>query len=394
MSIILLHLGDIHIADNANPVLQRIDQIVAAVRSRQVVPAACFVVMAGDVAFSGKPAQYTLAEGFVRELLSRLEQEYPGLNPNVVFVPGNHDCDLAVESDIRREGLSEPALSRLDVKGGFIREFLQVQSSFFEFASTFGQAQANPLDRLLFRRVFVTEQRHTVAFSCYNTSWMSKNPEVAGTLHFPNTIHANRHGLVADAEIALFHHPYNWLAPDNAIEFRAAIEKRFDIVITGHEHRDEHYQKVTAHSSVEFVAGSAMYDPRETENGFNVIELDLDPIAPQWTLNTFVWDARNFYRAVGAASPRPFSRNQALLSEGFTNNAKFNDELTDIGTGFTHSKKHLRLSDVLVYPSLKHRKLQRDTDGQVVSPQRIKSKELVDFVTAQPRLFILAGVYS
>jgi hypothetical protein len=102
-----------------------------------------------------------------------------------------------------------------------------------------------------------------------------------------------------------------------------------------------------------------------------------------------VWNSGGYYRTAEAVSARPFSRNRALLSQGFTNSPEFDDELTDIGTGFTHAKKRLRLNDVFVYPSLRHRKLQRDTDGQVLSPTRVRSKELVEFVIAQHRLFIL-----
>ncbi len=104
MPIIIVHVGDMHIRNADDQVLMRVDQIVAAIRAQRLTPSACFVLVPGDIAFSGKPEEYKLAEGFFRELLARLEQEYPGIEVSIAFVPGNHDCDLDSASDIRKAG--------------------------------------------------------------------------------------------------------------------------------------------------------------------------------------------------------------------------------------------------------------------------------------------------
>jgi metallophosphoesterase superfamily enzyme len=114
MPILLVHISDIHIRDAENPILQRVDQIVAALRARRLSPSACIVVAPGDIAFSGNEMEYQMAEAFFRELLSRLEQEYPGVKPDIVFVPGNHDCDMSRASDIRKASPNYEMLPTLD----------------------------------------------------------------------------------------------------------------------------------------------------------------------------------------------------------------------------------------------------------------------------------------
>lgn len=387
MDIILLHLGDFHFRDADNPILGRIPQIISAVRARHLTPAAFFVVVPGDVAFSGKLEEYRLAEGFFRELLARLEQEYPGVKAEIVFVAGNHDCDLALASDIRRAGQIREVLEGVDVGGAYVREYLGVQDQFFAFTSKFGQLANGAAERLLVRRVFAAGTR-TVAFTCINTAWLSENPEKPGTLFFPTQLFLPLQELTSDVEVAILHHPDNWLAPDNAQAVRRALEGRADLILTGHEHCFDAYAKQRPEGAIEFVAGQAMFDKRVTENGFNVIRIDI--AAHEWRVETLIWSG-DAYTLKNDAPIRPFLRNKVLSELGFANNRIFAEELNDIGTGFTHSKKELRLNDVFVYPSLAHRAVQEKIDGRASTPKRIASKDFAQFAAAEPRLLILGA---
>src|ERR1019366_6132730 len=104
-SILLIHLCDIHIADSANPALGRVDQIVAAARAERLEISDCYVVVPGDIAYSGRRSEYDLAAEFFKALLSAISVEFPNVTPQIVFSAGNHDCDLATASDIRVAGL-------------------------------------------------------------------------------------------------------------------------------------------------------------------------------------------------------------------------------------------------------------------------------------------------
>jgi len=160
-------------------------------------------------------------------------------------------------------------------------------------------------------------------------------------------------------------------------------------VITGHEHHPDSYTTQRSGGSVHFVAGQALFDNRARTNGFNIIAIDISQ--QHWTLQTLIWDGAAYTPVEGDCPANPFMRNKALTGQGFANNREFLEEITDIGTGFTHARKELRLNDLFVYPSLRHRSLQQKIEGVKVSPARVYAKEVPQFISDQSRLLILGS---
>ncbi len=54
MKIIVIHLSDLHLKPTGNWILSRIEPIVAAATGSVVQPDGCFVVVSGDIAYSGQ----------------------------------------------------------------------------------------------------------------------------------------------------------------------------------------------------------------------------------------------------------------------------------------------------------------------------------------------------
>ena len=77
MKLLLLHLSDIHLKDHhdKNPILDRIANISTAVFSAETSPFACFVVVTGDIAFSGTSSQYDLAQTLFSSLSQLLSEK-------------------------------------------------------------------------------------------------------------------------------------------------------------------------------------------------------------------------------------------------------------------------------------------------------------------------------
>ncbi|MGA2328207.1 MAG: metallophosphoesterase [Bryobacteraceae bacterium] len=340
MPILVLQLSDFHIKHPDDPVLQRVDAIVAAIRGHSVTPSACLVAVPGDVSYSGKPQEYKAAEEFFRELLSRLEQTYPGVHPEIVFAPGNHDCDMTLAADVRQRDLIRGILPAVDINGAVAGHYLAVQTPFFHFARQFGQLHRNSTEQLSVRREFVSARSARIAFTLYNTAWLSQDPEKPGTLFFPVAVLSPSIDATADVEIAMFHHPYNWLEPRNAMDFQHFVESRSDIVLTGHEHLADSYAKQRAAGTVQLVAGQAMFDTREANNGFNLILVHLS--SKKWQLTAFNWDGKAFLTAGPAGHCMPFLRNKQLADAGFQNNPDFADTLTDLGTLLSKTTLALR----------------------------------------------------
>jgi 2-keto-4-pentenoate hydratase/2-oxohepta-3-ene-1,7-dioic acid hydratase in catechol pathway len=72
MRTLLMHLSDLHIQGNDDPVLGRAKAIVDATKNLDYELELAVVVVSGDLAFSGEDAQYQLAGHFIQDIVSGL----------------------------------------------------------------------------------------------------------------------------------------------------------------------------------------------------------------------------------------------------------------------------------------------------------------------------------
>lgn len=360
-TIAIIQLSDFHFKDEDHPALGRGDAIVTALLSMIQPIGTIFVALTGDLAFSGAIEEYKLADAFLRDLLDRLSQKLPGIAVHVLLVPGNHDCDLTGHIDIRDFELISPRLEALDPDGTIATESLRVHDNYFKFATDFGQLHTAAIDKFAKRLEFAVLDDYRVAFSLYNTAWLSKVPEQPGQLHIPKATFLTA-DTPADLEVTLIHHPPNWLEPNNMLAFREHLANNADLVLYGHQHQkgalkmeDEYGQ------SFNVVEGLAMHDPRATQNGFQVMLIA--PSERSWNLRRFVWDATAYVPDTTPTDWKPLTRNKALEEQSFGNTTKFAEHLQDPGVAFTHgSKQQVLLSDIFIYPDLQQRDLQRKVE--------------------------------
>lgn len=108
MKTAILHLSDIHIDNARHPILNRADRIARAVASTGHAIDHIVLVVSGDIAWSGTEAQYKFATTFLDALSTSLKHVSEGAELSWVFVPGNHDCDLTLASDVRQPDMIEP----------------------------------------------------------------------------------------------------------------------------------------------------------------------------------------------------------------------------------------------------------------------------------------------
>src|SRR6267378_3389302 len=95
MRLLIAHLSDLHLREEANPILSRIDKLVQAIQSVEAQPDFCVIATSGDIAFSGTEAQYRVAVELLSAARERLERRYAGVPVRSAMVPGNHDCDYS-----------------------------------------------------------------------------------------------------------------------------------------------------------------------------------------------------------------------------------------------------------------------------------------------------------
>ena len=383
----ILHLSDIHIDTARHPVLKRADRIARSAASTGYAVDHIVVVVSGDIAWSGTKDQYALAAGFLDELSTRMK-ELTGAAVSFVFVPGNHDCDLSAASDVRQYDLIEPKLPDLDLNGALATHFMAVQAAFFEFTRPYeGEAFTSTRSRLCHSRILKCGER-ALRFCCFNTAWLTQNPERPSRLYFPlGALSELDTGQTGDLTISVFHHPYNWLNPTNGHSFKIAVEEMSDLMLSGHEHTGDLYSKRrTPEEIVHCIEADALWEPRARTSVFNLLLFDLS--AGTYHVTEFKWNEGRYDPKV-LSDWAPFERNAEAARQAFENNASFKEDLNDLGTGFSHraSLKDLTLRDLFVYPDLVKRLFEiRTKEGP---KSRVRSGAVLDFVWEHDKLLII-----
>jgi predicted phosphodiesterase len=388
MKIAILHLSDIHIDIERHPVLRRADRIARAIAGTRYELEHLIILISGDIAQSGTAKQYELAGRFLRELEAALTTEFLGVKTSFVFVPGNHDCDLTNASDVRQPEIIEAKIATLDPDGELVKHFLAVQEQFFKFAAEFeGESLATSRARLCRNRI-VQCGSTTLRFCCFNTAWLTQNPERPARLYFPvKLLEELGPSVPSSVTISVFHHPYNWLNPVNAQQFKQAVEDMSDLMVTGHEHTPDVYSKRRSPDEIVLcIEGGALWEPSARTSAFNLLLFEFP--ASEYSMTSFRWDEGKYLPKL----TRPwgsFEHNIAARVGVIENSQRFRDKLNDLGTGFSHrhSLKNLTLADLFVYPDLVKRLFAVRT--ATTPKMRIRAGTVLDFMWEHKHVLVL-----
>ena len=180
MRVLILHLSDIHLKHDAssNPVLSRCPQIVSSIAGLITNPDYCFVVVTGDIAFSGHVFDYGLADQMLGELKQSLHSRLPNTTVQFILVPGNHDCDLSRPNPIRDALLptgNNPPLDEI------VQECAKVQANYEAFANRWMLPDTTSASGYCAHRVVEQDtEAGVIEFRLVNSAWMSTKEEKTG----------------------------------------------------------------------------------------------------------------------------------------------------------------------------------------------------------------------
>jgi hypothetical protein len=400
MKLAVLHLSDIHLKDEVNLITGRVERIVAALRSVEVPFDACLIAVTGDIAFSGKATEYSLAETFFSNIKAGVKEIDPTRSVSIVFVPGNHDCDFGkMKADVHAmliRGIHTD-IPELKSDSGVVEQFLVLQEEFFTFeARATGEAnQISKVERLFWVKEFECGERK-IKVNCYNTAWLSQMKEKQGELYFPTQV-VNKNNLLAgnsDLILSLFHHPYGWLQANNSLDFENLIDRSSDIVLTGHEHVEKYTQKrnITGEET-NYSKGAVLQETGEDRSGFNIILIDL--VKQEQKVFQYAWK-EDMYKRKYETDWFQFIRNSALVKGGFENSKEFTTELNEVGANFSHprAKDNLRLRDIFNYPDFSDRTLHRKLGSTPGAPKLLRGENLLNYVAEHKHILIIGGDVS
>lgn len=347
MSVVILHLSDLHARDQNNEVLARGSVIARAAFPFLVRAEAVIVVFSGDIAFSGKATEYDLVLRLVEDIEETLKRE-SNVDVQFLVAPGNHDCDLSGEQGVRDVLIEN--FKKTDVNEAPDEVFstcAQVQKSFFEFRDAISNRAHE--SHVLWDKHKVRVGRHDIVIDLVNVSWMSRLREEP-ILQFPVKRFQPFVEDVQDLRITILHHPLNWYAQGSYRPFRRLIRGVGDIVLTGHEHYLNSGENLDSETGLSaYVEGGVLSQDGSTDSTFHIVEIQVD--AREYRSLAHRWNGL-LYEPIDP-SPVDFRPLRAGRVTGFPITETFEARLNDPGAQFSHpGAQTVTLNDIFVYPDL------------------------------------------
>jgi len=235
-----------------------------------------FIVVSGDVAFSGQPEEYALARQFFDDLL-----KVAGLPKTRLFiVPGNHDVSRKAISQGTR--VIADSLDSRDKMAAVLadehdrRSLLRKLDPYGRFLGEYFAGQLPFDDERYFHVRDLEVAGQKVAVLGLNSAWLSMGDTDYGRLALGERQVRGALEVVHDADlrIALLHHPFDWLWEFDRDDCEGLLLESCDFILHGHLHRAGLLTLQTPDATAMVIAAGASYETRQYPNGYNFVQLD------------------------------------------------------------------------------------------------------------------------
>lgn len=393
MKALIIHISDVHLREKNNECVPKFDLIGTALQNEELDLDAIAVVVSGDMAYSGLGSEYQLANQCLTRLADDLQTRLKTANIRFVFVPGNHDCDFSSKDTVREMVIDGIRAGKV-ADSKMVQCCCDVQSEFFCFRDGFPSGKPDKLHNLLHWDYRITHGDHSIRFRCFNTAWMSVLHEKQGGLHMPESmLEVSSDGERDDYVLSVFHHPYNWMPAGTYRRFRSLAEESSDLILTGHEHEADHYQKYSFTGEVnEYLEGAVFQEHgRDDRAGFHAIYVDLS-IQKQRAIS-FWWSKDRFIPSHHSDDWVGYKRGSRGGKRDFDLCDEFTKWLDDPGASYQHpAKPDLTLSDIYVFPNLKP--FQIKNGNEFVYSSLIEGRDLLKTIGAKRRVILFGRQQS
>ena len=277
-----VHISDLHMRQSENAQRQAVlSAMLEDMRHRVATEGPFdFVVVTGDLAFSGKESEYELVGEFLGQLVGSID-----VAPSSIFcVPGNHDVQRE-RSKMCFTGAREALRSQNDVYGFLGDEderenLLLRQEDYRTFDAAFsnGQERTYTDDRLGYVSAVEVEDLR-IAILGLNSSWLAQGGiEDEGKLLIGES---QVQGAIEIAKrysphvvVGLQHHPFELLRRFDQRTVRHRMEEACHFVHCGHLHDPEVRDVVLEDSRCMTITAGASFESRVARNTYTTMELD------------------------------------------------------------------------------------------------------------------------
>jgi tetratricopeptide (TPR) repeat protein/predicted phosphodiesterase len=298
-----LHISDFHVRSgdpyDRDVVLGALVKSAAEYRHQGRSPDLIFAT--GDIAHSGKPQEYELAEKFFDDLLSAVDLP----KERLFVIPGNHDVDRDLGIGLARTLDSREEADKYFHPDRPHPHLTQKLDAYLKWHNRyFAGIRAAPGNSTCALVDPINLNGHRLGILLVNSALFCQDDEDHARLCVgrrclqPALVKLNE--LNADLKIALIHHPLEWLNPIEASNIQAELESSVDILLRGHLHEARIESIASPEGESLRCAAGAAYQSRKWPNRafyatFHGSELTLYPIRyedaprPIWTTDPSVF---------------------------------------------------------------------------------------------------------
>lgn len=382
MKIGIIHFSDIHFVEKneENSVLKKKEKIISQLKNKLLVFDKIFLIISGDVAFSGNKTEYEVSTNFFNEIIDELET-YTKKTILLLGIPGNHDCNFSIDQTARElilDGLESSNYSKLNKD--IINICTKPQDEYFEFQKeNFFKNGILLFGNKLLNIVEYNFGDINIIFNCFNTSWSSKLHEQAGKLSFPiNYFSQEVFENKATLKVNIIHHPINWQNDYSHRDLRKFLNINGDITLSGHEHHADVNKMVdvAGNENIYIEAAALQENGNKIKSNFNLITIDL--------VEKKIIAYNNKYND-GKYEQIEILNNESFLSErnengkGIPLNTNFNKSLDFLSGQFLHKRvENIYLDDVFISPYLRTTD-QKTEKTRLINFNRVLKNEDDDF---------------
>lgn len=350
----IIQFSDIHFKEFENSIQEKKEALINSIRNEVTKEHETLLLVTGDSSFSGKEIEFEIADNFYSEIRRKIK-EYNGSEIKLMVIPGNHDCqDLAKSDNVRKVLIEQVQNFSSESKIDLINLISNNLSNYY----TFEQICNDDLDSIYVSKLLnvykINKNGKIAILYSYNTSFQSILNEIPGKMIFPLHLIDNEiFNEFADVKISCFHHPLNWLNPENSRLFKTHIERTSDFYLTGHEHYSSKSKITDLENNIAYyLEGDVLQDSSsENESGFNILNINLENY--QFQIKTFKWKDKVYKEQDRTINWHSFERGATKVNNPYLIKDEYLIKLNEIGANFTHPNVgNVRLSDIYTYPNL------------------------------------------
>jgi predicted MPP superfamily phosphohydrolase len=264
-----LHISDLHLDSSRRYDQDRVlDGLLTFLERDRAGFPLDLVFVTGDLARTGKPAQYELVAALIKELMLRT-----GVPAERFFVvPGNHDADRDVGRWLLRT-LSSDEEATAFFEDARSRQFHAQKLAAYQQSMKALLGATRPLGIGVGEdSVEIVEIRGArIAVAAFNSAWFAQGDDDSERLWVGEANVMRAVDRIADEEalfaIALLHHPFNDLHPLDREMVEPWMERGFDLVLRGHLHANKTRSLATQRGGFVELAAPAAYQGSNWGNG-------------------------------------------------------------------------------------------------------------------------------